>query len=64
MTDAEIEEMFKQIDTIFKEEDKRDYTNMPWDTRKDTCPKCGSEGEWIKMALVCRRHGPFLGHVK
>lgn len=30
--------------------------------KKDACPKCGDEGEWRAMALVCRQgHGPILG---
>ncbi len=23
----------------------------------DVCPKCGSEGKWIRMALICPTHG-------
>lgn len=30
--------------------------------RTDVCPKCGDEGEWRAMALVCRHgHGVFMG---
>lgn len=25
------------------------------------CPDCGGAGEWIAMAMVCKKHGVFLG---
>ena len=25
------------------------------------CPKCGKEGKWIRMAIVCPNHGVFGG---
>lgn len=28
---------------------------------RDRCPKCGSKGSFIRMALVCKTHGMFGG---
>lgn len=28
---------------------------------KDTCPKCNEIGKFIRMSLVCSKHGPFGG---
>jgi hypothetical protein len=27
----------------------------------DNCPKCGSAGSWVRMALVCPFHGVWAG---
>jgi hypothetical protein len=28
---------------------------------KGTCPKCGNEGNFVQMALICPEHGAFGG---
>lgn len=25
------------------------------------CPQCGTEGSWVRMALVCKAHGAYAG---
>lgn len=36
--------------------------NMAAQWKKDgLCPECGSKGEWINMAAVCKDHGKFMG---
>jgi hypothetical protein len=28
---------------------------------KHLCPKCGSQGRWVRAALVCEKHGVWAG---
>lgn len=42
--------------------DLPEVMNMSAQWKKDgLCPKCGSKGEWISMAAVCKDHGKFMG---
>jgi len=63
MKDLEIEELFQQIDLVFVESGtppkEVDYKIIP--VKKEGCPKCGARGEFVKMALVCKKHGFFAG---
>ncbi len=33
----------------------------PLATKKDGCPKCGHEGNFVRLALTCPEHGAFGG---
>ena len=36
--------------------------DVPKTYASGTCPKCGDDGEWRSLALVCRNgHGVFAG---
>ncbi len=62
MTDDEINDLLKKLD-FFKDNKDLDYSTMPYDSKEDCCPKCGTKGIFVKMALMCIRCQIVIGGI-
>jgi hypothetical protein len=60
ISDLELESLFKQLDTLFTEPENNQLT-LPLPPRKDVCPKCGTKGVFVRMALICPKDKTLIG---
>lgn len=48
----------RSLNTIYRWPNNKASPPKP-QKKDDVCPKCGVQGQWVNLALVCPTHGPF-----